>query len=108
MALTDRGLHMIVIVSVLVGLATIAVGLRILARLRLRLNVGIDDHLCVVALVCLYGMLIELILCKLLCLYPSFRGHVLTHLGCTIGGNGSHADALSNEELLNFGKVCMP
>lgn len=55
---------MIIIVTVLVALATVAVVLRMIARVRLRLKFGIDDYLCLIALVCLYGMLIELILCE--------------------------------------------
>lgn len=64
MALTERASRMITIISVLVGLATIAVVLRIYARLKLRLKVKIDDYLCIGAMVCLLGMLTELILCK--------------------------------------------
>ena len=55
---------MIVIVSVLVFLATLAVVMRLLARKKLRMKLGSDDYLCVVALVCLWGMLVELALCE--------------------------------------------
>lgn len=54
---------MIGIISALVGVATIAVILRIIARLKRRLRFGVDDYLCFTALVLLYGMFIELILC---------------------------------------------
>lgn len=64
MTLTERAARMISIISVLVGLATIAVVLRIYARLKLRLMVKIDDYLCIGAMLCLLGMLTELILCK--------------------------------------------
>ncbi|KAJ3474935.1 hypothetical protein NLG97_g9637 [Lecanicillium saksenae] len=87
MALTSRGVRMIVIVTVLVFLATAAVAMRFLARKRLRMKLGTDDYLCLAALVCLWGMLIEL------CLW------------CTIGGNGSHIWLLDDETRLNFGKI---
>lgn len=66
MVLTSRGVRMIVIVSVLVFLATVAVAMRLLARRKLRMKLGSDDFLCVVALVCLWGMLVELALCEFL------------------------------------------
>lgn len=66
MTLTERGSRMIIIVTVLVALASVAVILRVMARVRLRLKFGIDDYLCLIALVLLYGMLIELILCECL------------------------------------------
>ncbi|KAJ6787251.1 hypothetical protein PWT90_08172 [Aphanocladium album] len=87
MALTSRGVRMIAIVTVLVFLATAAVAMRFLARKRLRMKLGTDDYLCLVALICLWGMLIEL------CLW------------CTIGGNGSHIWVLDTETRLNFGKI---
>ncbi|KAJ4152980.1 hypothetical protein LMH87_009495 [Akanthomyces muscarius] len=87
MALTSRGVHMIVIVSVLVFLATLAVVMRLLARKKLRMKLGSDDYLCVVALVCLWGMMVELA------------------LWCTIGGNGSHIWDLDTATKLNFGKI---
>lgn len=71
MALTSRGVRMIVIVSVLVFLATGAVALRLLARRKLRMKLGSDDFLCVAALVCLWGMLVELALCEFLFAYAA-------------------------------------
>ena len=65
MALTERGREMVTIVAALVGLASIAVLLRIYVRLKLRLNFAIDDYLCFGALFFMYGMLIELVLCEL-------------------------------------------
>lgn len=62
--LTDRAARMITVVSILVALATMAVALRIYARLKLRLKIQTDDYLCVGALVCLHGMLIELAFCE--------------------------------------------
>lgn len=56
---------MIIIVAVLVGLATIATALRLVARLKRRVNIEIDDYLCFTALFLLYGMLVQLILCGL-------------------------------------------
>lgn len=54
---------MIIIVSVLVGLATISAILRVYARFKLRVRIEADDYLCFTALFLLYGMLIQLILC---------------------------------------------
>lgn len=54
---------MIIIVSVLVGLATISAILRLFARYKLRVRIEADDYLCFTALFLLYGMLIQLILC---------------------------------------------
>ncbi|KAF4125908.1 integral membrane protein [Geosmithia morbida] len=87
MGLTGRGTHMVTVVSLLVALATLAVGLRLYARLKLRLKVQLDDYLCMGAWVCLIAMFIELI------------------LWCTIGGNGSHMQDLTLTEKLNFGKI---
>lgn len=56
---------MIIIVAVLVGLATIATALRLVARLKRRVNIEIDDYLCFTALFLLYGMLVQLILCEM-------------------------------------------
>lgn len=64
MALTSRGARMTIIITVLVFLATVAVAMRFLARRKLRMKLGADDYLCLVALICLWGMLIELCLCK--------------------------------------------
>lgn len=69
MTLTERGAHMVAIISVLVGLATLAVGLRMYARLKMGLRVQIDDYLCLVAWVCLISMFVELVLCEYYTLY---------------------------------------
>lgn len=58
---------MIAIVSVLVALAVGAVGLRVFARFKRRVQFGIDDYLCFIALAILLSMLIELILCMSSC-----------------------------------------
>lgn len=55
---------MIIIVTVLVGLATIATILRVFARLKRRVKIEIDDYLCFTALFLLYGMLVQLIFCE--------------------------------------------
>lgn len=65
MAPSERGWKMIIIVAVLVGLATIATALRLVARLKRRVNIEIDDYLCFTALFLLYGMLVQLILCEM-------------------------------------------
>lgn len=67
MAPSERGWKMIIIVAVLVGLATIATVLRVVARLKRRVNIEIDDYLCFTALFLLYGMLVQLILCEMRC-----------------------------------------
>ncbi|OBT64340.1 hypothetical protein VE03_06740 [Pseudogymnoascus sp. 23342-1-I1] len=72
MAISEREWKMIIIVSVLVGLATISAILRLYARFKLRVRIEADDYLCFTALFLMYGMLIQLI------------------LWCTIGGNGTH------------------
>lgn len=63
MALTQQGTQIIAVVSMLAGLASAAVGLRMYARVKLGVRVGIDDHLCLVAWACLVAMLVELVLC---------------------------------------------
>ncbi|OBT70576.1 hypothetical protein VF21_10334, partial [Pseudogymnoascus sp. 05NY08] len=87
MAPSERGWKMIIIVSVLVGLATIATVLRVFARLKRRVKIEIDDYLCFTALFLLYGMLVQLI------------------FWCAIGGNGTHFSELSPETLIIFGKI---
>lgn len=57
---------MIIIVAVLVGLATIATVLRVIARLKRRVKIEMDDYLCFAALFLLYGMFVQLVLCKML------------------------------------------
>lgn len=71
MAIGEREWKMIIIVSVLVGLATIAAILRLYARFKLRVRIEADDYLCFTALFLLYGMLIQLILCE--CALRQFR-----------------------------------
>ncbi|OBT87326.1 hypothetical protein VE02_03022 [Pseudogymnoascus sp. 03VT05] len=87
MAPSERGWKMIIIVTVLVGLATIATVLRVFARLKRRVKIDIDDYLCFTALFLLYGMLVQLI------------------FWCAIGGNGTHFSELSPETLIIFGKI---
>lgn len=55
---------MIGIVSGLVGLATISAVLRIVARVKRHADIGIDDYLCIAAVILMFGMLAELVLCK--------------------------------------------
>lgn len=64
MVVSGRGWKMITIVTVLVGLATFAVILRIYARFKLHIRIQTDDYLCFAALFFLYGMLVQLILCE--------------------------------------------
>ncbi|KAJ5698653.1 hypothetical protein N7462_000658 [Penicillium macrosclerotiorum] len=87
MALSDRGQRMIEIVSVLVALCFISVVLRVVARLRRRVELGMDDYLSMLSMVLLIAMLIELV------------------LWCTIGGNGSHYTDLDAETLVNYYKI---
>ncbi|KFX92796.1 hypothetical protein O988_07117 [Pseudogymnoascus sp. VKM F-3808] len=87
MAPSERGWRMIIIVAVLVGLATIATVLRIVARLKRRVKIEMDDYLCFIALFLLYGMFVQLV------------------LWCAIGGNGTHFSELSPETLIIFGKI---
>ncbi|ELR07373.1 hypothetical protein GMDG_08388, partial [Pseudogymnoascus destructans 20631-21] len=83
MAPSERGWKMIIIVTVLVGLATIATVLRVFARLKRRVTIEMNDYLCFTALFLLYGC--------------SCR--------CAIGGNGTHFSELSPETLIIFGKI---
>lgn len=69
---------MMIIVSALVGLATIAAILRLYARFKLHVRIEADDYLCFTALFLLYGMLIQLILCG--CSYHHFESLELTAL----------------------------
>ena len=97
---------MIIIVSVLVGLATISAILRLYARYKLRVRIEADDYLCFTALFLLYGMLIQLILCE--CALRQLRdtgANVVFKKGVAIGGNGTHIKDLSPETLLTFGKA---
>ena len=72
MAPSQRGYAMIGIITALIGLSTIAVILRIIARMRRRIHLGTDDYLAIASLVLLYGMYIELILCTIRALFPFF------------------------------------
>jgi hypothetical protein len=70
---------MIEIVSVLVSLCLISVVLMV-ARLRRQVGFGVDDYLSMMALVLIFGMVIELALCALL-FYPLLpRIYLLTVL----------------------------
>ena len=97
---------MIIIVTVLVGLATIATVLRVFARLKRRVKIEIDDYLCFTALFLLYGMLVQLIFCEMLHvpMQPQLAANINLQ-GCAIGGNGTHFSELSPETLIIFGKV---
>lgn len=64
MAPSERGWHMIQIISVLTALASVAVVLRLVARFRRRVGFGVDDYLSVISLALMIGMLIELGLCE--------------------------------------------
>ncbi|PLN82751.1 hypothetical protein BDW42DRAFT_166030 [Aspergillus taichungensis] len=83
----ERGIAMIVIVAVLVGLGFITTILRVFARLKRRVGFGIDDYLSFGAMFLLIGMLIELV------------------LWVTEGGNGTHMNELSPETLMNYQKI---
>ena len=107
MAPSERGWALIKIVSVLVGLAAISVVLRVLARLKRNVKLDIDDYLSFTALLLLFSMLIELILCKVsfVKIKPHSKGNLQFFLGCAIGGMGKHVTDMSTEEMLYFGKV---
>ncbi|KAJ5625503.1 hypothetical protein N7510_001812 [Penicillium lagena] len=87
MAPSPRGWQMIEIVSVLVSLCLISVVLRVVARLRRQVGFGVDDYLSMLALVLIFGMLVELA------------------LWCSIGGNGAHFDTLDGQTLTNYYKI---
>ncbi|PYH37104.1 uncharacterized protein BO87DRAFT_353456 [Aspergillus neoniger CBS 115656] len=82
-----KGKEMIVIVSVLVGLACLSMALRFVARVKRRTGFGVDDCLCFVAVILMLGMLIELI------------------LWCFIGGNGYHFSDLDTRTITLFYKI---
>jgi hypothetical protein len=105
MAPSERELKMMIIVSVLVGLATIAAILRLYARFKLRVRIEADDYLCFTALFLLHGMLIQLILCVYALRHLRVLKLMCSNKGCTIGGNGTHLSDISPETLLRFGKV---
>ncbi|KAJ5731518.1 uncharacterized protein N7483_006026 [Penicillium malachiteum] len=87
MASSARGWEMIEIVVVLVALCVICVGLRVFARLRRRVGLGIDDYLSMLSMVLMLAMLIELV------------------LWCTIGGNGAHVKTLDSKTIENYYKI---
>ncbi|KAL2831755.1 hypothetical protein BDW59DRAFT_124640 [Aspergillus cavernicola] len=87
MALTRRGTDMIATVTVLIGLSITAVLLRAFARLKRRVQFGIDDYICFLSVILMIAMLVELLLWVL------------------IGGNGSHQSDLSSETMKNFYKI---
>ncbi|PYI00550.1 integral membrane protein [Aspergillus sclerotiicarbonarius CBS 121057] len=82
-----RGWEMILIISVLVGLACLSAALRIVARVKRRTGFGVDDYLCFVAIVLMLGMLIELI------------------LWCTMGGSGYHMSDLDARTIVLFRQI---
>ncbi|RAL03105.1 uncharacterized protein BO80DRAFT_491889 [Aspergillus ibericus CBS 121593] len=81
---SPRGWELIVIISVLVGLACLSTAVRIIARIKRRTGFGVDDYLCFVAIVLMLGMLIELI------------------LWCTMGGTGYHMSGLDARTIVVF------
>ncbi|KAE8382167.1 hypothetical protein BDV26DRAFT_299947 [Aspergillus bertholletiae] len=87
MTVTSRGAQMLCIVSVLVGLSVISVILRVIARMKRSIRLGMDDYLCFLSVFLLIAMLIELV------------------LWVTIGGNGSHMADLDEAVLMNFSKI---
>lgn len=95
---------MIIIVSILVGLAAVTIALRMLARLKSRLRIQADDYLCSTAL-----MLREACTAGRACSpYVSSPFAIKTarfQSGCVIAGNGAHFDQPDNETWINFRKV---
>ncbi|KAJ6015315.1 hypothetical protein N7540_009906 [Penicillium herquei] len=87
MAPSARGWEMIEIVVVLVALCVICVVLRVFARLRRRVGLGIDDYLSMLSMVLMLAMLIELV------------------LWCAIGGNGAHVKTLDSKTIENYYKI---
>ena len=103
-----RGWEMLLVISVLVGLACLSTVLRIAARVKRHTGFGMDDYLCFVASVLMVGMLVELTLCKLL--KNSIRSdHSLPgyeRSGCTMGGSGYHMSELDASTIILFRQVC--
>ncbi|PYH91019.1 integral membrane protein [Aspergillus ellipticus CBS 707.79] len=87
MSPSPKGKEIIVIVSVLVGLATVSTALRVVARLKRQTGFGLDDYLCFVSIVLMIGMLVELI------------------LWCDIGGNGYHVYDLNPRTIELFYQI---
>ncbi|KAL4916652.1 hypothetical protein BDW62DRAFT_218626 [Aspergillus aurantiobrunneus] len=87
MTLTGRGSEMIAAVTILVGLSISAVFLRVFARYRRRVQLGMDDYLCFLSATLLLAMLVELVLWVLM------------------GGNGSHQIDLDEEAIKSFYKI---
>jgi phosphatidylglycerophosphate synthase len=55
---------MIEIVTVLVAVSLVSVVMRVVARLRRRVGLGVDDYLSILSMVLMIAMLIELCLCE--------------------------------------------
>ncbi|KAJ5310755.1 isoflavone reductase family protein [Penicillium atrosanguineum] len=87
MAPSTRGWQMIEIVSVLVALCLMSVVMRVVARLKRRVGLGVDDYLSILSMVLMVAMLIEL------CLW------------CSIGGNGAHVKTVDAETMMNYWKI---
>lgn len=64
MATSARGWKMIEIVTVLVALCLISVVMRVFARIKRRVRLGVDDYLSILSMVLMIAMLIQLGLCK--------------------------------------------
>lgn len=64
MATSARGWKMIEIVTVLVALYLISVVMRVFARIKRRVRLGVDDYLSILSMVLMIAMLIQLGLCK--------------------------------------------
>ncbi|PWY87459.1 integral membrane protein [Aspergillus heteromorphus CBS 117.55] len=87
MSPSPKGKDIIVIVSVLVGVATLSTALRVVARIKRQTGFGVDDYLCFVSILLMIGMLVELI------------------LWCGIGGNGYHVSDLDPQTLVLFYQI---
>jgi preprotein translocase subunit SecF len=64
MALSEKGSETVRTVAALIALSFIAVVLRVFARLKRRVGLGVDDYLCFLSMFLLLGMLIQLVLCE--------------------------------------------
>ncbi|OOF94215.1 hypothetical protein ASPCADRAFT_51934 [Aspergillus carbonarius ITEM 5010] len=82
-----RGWEMLLVISVLVGLACLSTVLRIAARVKRHTGFGMDDYLCFVASVLMVGMLVELT------------------LWCTMGGSGYHMSELDASTIILFRQI---
>ncbi|KAJ5675128.1 uncharacterized protein N7477_005062 [Penicillium maclennaniae] len=90
MAPSTRGWQMIEIIAALVALCLISVVMRVVARLKRRVGLGVHDYLSILSMVLMIAMLTEL------CLW------------CSIGGNGAHVKTLDAEAMINYWKVNLP